>query len=389
MILYLSERLDHYWFFKYKIYHVFFWAIYLFMWGVIEVGFAEAVDGIFNSARFSVYLAHVLIDTCAVYISLYYLLPKYLERGEVSKYITYVFLLVVVAGLIIFLSFFICAAAAGKDMDYFCGFGKNPSFYDMLQFYLTRTFSNVAGAILLSLSIKLVKNWSKTKKRQQELEKEKLETELKFLKSQFNPHFLFNSINSIFFLIRKDPDVASDALAKFSDLLRYQLYECNEQQIPLSNELAYMKNFVALEKLRRNKNFQVNLAIDQQKKGHLGIAPFILMTFVENAFKHVSSYKYQTNWIDVTLRIVDDNLLTFEIINSTAKEEHTTEAVQYGGIGLANVQRRLELIYPEQYELNIESEEGQFTAKLQLRLSEIASTQQEIPDLEKLSKTIV
>lgn len=111
------------------------------------------------------------------------------------------------------------------------------SFYNCLGEAIPSTIASIT----LAMSIKLTKNWLQTERRKQLLEKEKLETELKFLKHQFNPHFLFNSINSIFFLIHKNPDMASASLAKFSELLRHQLYEYNDQQIPLHKEISYLE----------------------------------------------------------------------------------------------------------------------------------------------------
>jgi LytS/YehU family sensor histidine kinase len=222
----------------------------------------------------------------------------------------------------------------------------------------------------LAMSIKLTKNWIQAARKQQVMEKEKLETELKFLKYQFNPHFLFNSINSIFFLIHKNPDMASDSLAKFSGLLRYQLYECNDQQISLDKEITYLKNFIELEKLRQNNNVEVIFEVEQPGTEYLGIAPFILMTFVENAFKHVSKHSNAPNWISIKLKTIDQQLQLL-ITNSTSPDE-ANEAVTYGGIGLKNVQRRLDLVYPGQYELNIQHTDNCFEVKLQLKLSEQA-----------------
>ncbi len=119
----------------------------------------------------------------------------------------------------------------------------------MYYFQINALPSSVA-ATTLGMSIKLTKNWIQSRRREQELEKEKLETELKFLRSQFNPHFLFNTINSIFVLIHKNPVMASESLAKFSDILRYQLYECNEHCIPLGQELNYLENFIELQRLQ-------------------------------------------------------------------------------------------------------------------------------------------
>jgi len=222
----------------------------------------------------------------------------------------------------------------------------------------------------LAMSVKLAKNWIQSKRREQELEKEKLETELKFLKYQFNPHFLFNSINSIFFLIHKNPDMASASLAKFSDLLRYQLYECNDLQIHLRKEIDYLENFIDLEKLRQNDNIEVKVQIDQRYPEQLEIAPFILMTFVENAFKHVSKDSDKQNWINIKLKTSPD-ILIFSVSNSVSNNK-SNDVVSYGGIGLKNVRRRLDLIYPEQYELDIQSSTESFEVILKLKLTEPA-----------------
>jgi LytS/YehU family sensor histidine kinase len=226
------------------------------------------------------------------------------------------------------------------------------------------------ASMTLALSIKLTKNWIQTQRHQQLLEKEKLETELKFLKYQFNPHFLFNSINSIFFLIHKNPDMASASLAKFSDLLRHQLYECNDKQIPLNKEISYLQNFIELEKLRQNDRLEVDFQITGYPTEPLAIAPFILMTFVENAFKHVSKYTDEANWISIQLHIDTQHLLHFTVSNS-ASANASKDVVDYGGIGLQNVQRRLDLIYPEKYDLKINGSGSCFDVELLLQTEEL------------------
>jgi LytS/YehU family sensor histidine kinase len=196
---------------------------------------------------------------------------------------------------------------------------------------------------------------------------------LNFLKNQYNPHFLFNTINSIFFLIHKSPDKAAASLAKFSELLRYQLYECNDRQIPLNRELVYLENAVELEKLRLNKNVTVDFKISQAPIAHVGIAPFILMTFVENAFKHVSKNPDQHNWITITLNIHQDQLELF-VGNSTTADTYIP-LTAYSGIGLKNVQRRLDLIYPEKYELETQHQQNSYAVTLRLQLSRLAATE--------------
>ena len=165
--------------------------------------------------------------------------------------------------------------------------------------------------------------------------------------------------------------MASDSLAKFSDLLRYQLYECNEQQIPLGQELSYLENFIELQELREDHNrIRLNVAIAPYATGNYMIAPFVLIPFIENAFKHVSRKNDQSNWIKIELGF-ENKRLYFSIANSISATHHSsTEAVRHSGIGLKNVKRRLDLIYPAKHELSVHQDENQFKVKLRLELQE-------------------
>ncbi len=372
MITIPSGRLAQHWFFRYKLYHIPFWAAYHFMWGIAEFSLSEVITMMFYSPRSIMYLFYVFLHTFAVYFLLYFLLPRYLEKGKQFLFILFLFLCIVGASFSILGSYYFSAWLIGVDINYFCNFQSDNTYYEVFRIMTTNIIPHTAGALLLGLSIKLVKKWNHTQQRQQVLEKEKLETELKFLKYQFNPHFLFNTINSIFFLIHKDPGMASSALGKFSELLRYQLYDCNETQISLANEITYLKNFVALEKLRKKADLRVQLEIEEEGKGYLGIAPFILMTFVENAFKHVSKHRDNANWINIKLYFKTERTLVFEVTNSTSGDRaEQNEVIHYGGIGLKNVKRRLALIYPQQHQLEIKNESKHFAVKLVIQLSEL------------------
>jgi two-component system, LytTR family, sensor kinase len=338
------------------------------MWWMVTIG---SVSIVANNLLFSDYsikfLFYVIFQALAVYFNLYFLMPRFLEKG---KYIQYLFLLlttIIVTASCIASGYYVSSWLSGKTLlELYQVKAPNYFFY----FFQINTLPSTAASITLAMSVKLTKNWIQTRRREQLLEKEKLETELKFLKSQFNPHFLFNTINSIFVLIHKNPAMASDSLAKFSDLLRYQLYECNEQQIPLGQELDYLENFIELGKLRQEQNTQVIIQVDQQHTGNLTIAPFILMPFVENAFKHVSQGKNRLNWIKMNLRF-NKNLLHFDISNSISTQRNVSgELLHYSGIGLKNVQRRLDLLYPGKHELIIEQTDDQFRIVLQLNLYE-------------------
>ncbi len=356
------------WLFKYKLYHIPFWMLYNYLLWALEIDSPyRAAHAIFFSVFFIKYFFYVIFPAFAVYFNLYFLIPRYLQKGHYVIYIIFLALTIIASSALIVPGYYLSAWLDGGNVEKTFGISRNwNGFYHLVK---EEPLKSTLGAITLAMSIKLTKNWIETQRRHQALEKEKLETELKFLKYQFNPHFLFNSINSIFFLIHKNPDMASASLAKFSELLRHQLYECNENQIPLSKEIAYLENFIELEKLRQNDDVEIGFQVEALHTEHLGISPFILMTFVENAFKHISRHTGKANWINIKLKVNQQQMDVF-IANSTSPGE-STQVVNYGGIGLKNVQRRLDLVYPGQYELDIQNYDDRFEVRLKVTLAEL------------------
>jgi sensor histidine kinase YesM len=364
----LSPARTH-WFFRYKLYHIPFWIGYHYVWWVVALGNpVKVVEALFTTSVIK-FLFYVVWQALAVYFNLYFLVPRYLEKGKYAQFLVFLLLTILATAALIVPGYYTVAWASGKTVEEYFG----PGNYEFFHMMLGGPLSSTVAAMTFAMSIKLAKNWLQTQRRQQMLEKEKLETELNFLKYQFNPHFLFNSINSIFFLIHKNPDMASASLAKFSELLRHQLYECNDHQIPLSKEIAYLENFIELEKLRQNDNLEVVFEVQELVEGQPGIAPFILMTFMENAFKHVSRHHEVLNWIRSDLRF-DDSKLMFNLSNSIS-EEQNAEVVNYGGIGLKNVRRRLDLIYPGKYKLDARRENDRFVVHFEVELEKLEMTE--------------
>lgn len=355
------KKLD--WITRYKLHHLPFWGVYHYFWWSLYMDSALlAFNTMLDPPNTMKYLFYVVFQAISVYFCLYYLIPRFLEKGKYLKFVGFLALNLAVTSLLILSGYYISGWVF--DIDFQEYFKMDPdSPWHILKY---NSFPSSLASMTLGMSIKLAKNWVQSKKRQQELEKEKLETELKFLKSQFNPHFLFNTINSIFVLINKNTDMATDSLAKFSSLLRYQLYECNEPQIPLNREIAYLESFIELEKLRLNDNFEVKQTLLKNYNGNLNIAPFVLMPFIENAFKHVGQKPDQLNWIKIDLR-VDSDILTCKVSNNySSYQPKSREAIPTeGGLGLKNVQRRLQLLYPDKHELIISKEDGVFLVELQ------------------------
>ena len=199
----------------------------------------------------------------------------------------------------------------------------------------------------------------------QTLEQEKLKAELKFLKAQINPHFLFNGINSVYHLIDQKPEIAKSTLLNFSNLLRYQLYECNDDFIPLEKELDHIRDYVAMEKIRRGEDVQIELELPNEIN-QIKIPPLLFTPFIENAFKYVSNHDNGAdNKINLKIRLQqEDNKLRFEVQNTVDEKILKTG----GGIGIENVKKRLNLIFPKRHDLDIFKETNQFVVRMSLSL---------------------
>ncbi|MBK8555395.1 MAG: histidine kinase [Lewinellaceae bacterium] len=192
---------------------------------------------------------------------------------------------------------------------------------------------------------------------------EKLEAELKFLKSQINPHFLFNALNNIYTLTLLKSEQAPEHLLKLSGMLRYMLYDCREDKVPLGKEVEYLRHFIDLHMLKDSRGLNVRVELDESQP-QLRIAPMILIPFVENAFKHSKVEDLERGWIHIQLTTIENGVI-FEVNNSRPEANFTKD--QEGGIGLHNVRRHLELLYPLQHELRIETSEGQFAVYLKIQ----------------------
>jgi len=218
---------------------------------------------------------------------------------------------------------------------------------------------------LLGIAITFSENSYREKEKMDAILNEKLSAELIYLKNQVHPHFLFNIHNTIFFLINENPGLASKMLLKLSDLMRYQLYECDAKTVPLEKELLNISNYVDLEKVRLGKKVSVNINFPEDLGG-AAIAPFILMPLVENAVKHISHFTDRLNYIDISAEF-DNEHLNFTVVN-TYEEAELNMKPFYKGIGLQNLQRRLSLIYGDNAMMNFTKENNLFTANLKLQL---------------------
>jgi len=218
--------------------------------------------------------------------------------------------------------------------------------------------------------LKLSKGWFElyeTKQLLEKLKSEKLQAELSALKGQINPHFLFNSLNSIYSLSIDNEPITSDFILKLSDVLRYMIYEANDERVPLKKEINYLQNYIELQRLRVDEKAKINVEI----KGELNnqkVAPLLLIPLVENGFKHGIKGETENSFIDVFINVEGQDFY-FNVKNNKGQIDEI-ENGKFNGIGLKNVQRRLELLYPEKHKMKIKETNSTFEIDLKIDLSE-------------------
>jgi len=286
-----------------------------------------------------------------VYTNLYGLIPRLLWPGRLVQYAGAVLALVVSFWL--FVGACILIAPRGRLMaDY-------PTTFSPVNFLETILLPLVfIGA---TTGIQVFRRWVRDLRRMSELETRHLREELTQLKSQINPHFLFNTLNNPEVLTRKDPEKASQILFALSDILRYQLYESNQEWVILTRDIDNIRQLLTLESIRRDQfSFTITLGttIGQQT-----VAPFLFMPFVENAIKH-SAVAEGPSFVHLCFA-EENGQLVFQATNSKSGRPPTASP---GGIGLKNSQRRLQLLYPDQHTLTLTNTDIQFSVKLALQL---------------------
>ena len=227
-------------------------------------------------------------------------------------------------------------------------------------FFIAWNAMLMALTVGLAVAIRMTGNWYRIEAEKQQIEKERTQAELKNLKSQLNPHFLFNTLNNIYALIPIDRTKAQFAVHSLSHMLRYVLYENNQNYIPLEKEIQFVRNYVELMELRLPDRVETTVDLPEQADGYT-IAPLLFITLVENAFKHGVSPS-QPSFVHISIRMVKEGTLVCTIENSDFPK---TDADRSGsGIGLQNLRKRLNLLYPNRHILRTENLNGSFVAQL-------------------------
>ena len=294
--------------------------------------------------------------TAGIYFSSRILLSRFFAKGRYVAFIIAYLLMVTVGGLAIVADDWIVLTPAEAK--------EGEGLAEILTFF----FSSAGLVMIFSLvgmGIRGIANWILSVQQLNKIRNERLEMELAFLKSQINPHFLFNTLNLIFGHIDKSNKMARDMMVRFSELMRYQLYECDVAMIDIEKELGYLDHYIEFQKLRKNEALDCRLRRSEGLSG-FSLSPLLLIPIVENAFKYVSSHRDKQNFLHIDVSRSGDNFV-FSCVN-TKTEYPLTEVVKTNGIGLRNVRRRLELIYPDRHRLDVRQDEDTFEVYLTITL---------------------
>jgi len=349
--------------------HILFWICYLvyeaLIWGMVDGEYIQRLA--FSSVELPV-------KVIATYLTLHYLIDKLLLPRKYTLFIVSLTLSMIAFGIVL------------RILDYYTVY---PTFYPaglhLPVFYFPKiliSIFSIYSVVAIVASYHLGKHWHDHQLAAQRLQKEQLESELKLLKSQINPHFLFNTLNNLYVLALNQSNRTPETIHKLSELMSYMLYDSNQPEVSLKKELYYIENYIALEKLRYEARLDISLNVYTDIEGIM-IAPLMILPFVENCFKHGVSKQIDHSWIRIDISSNDSTLVVKVENNKNAEAMKTMKPVS--GIGLQNVRKRLALIYPERHQLDILDEEESYLVVLRLEIINKMSTPKPVDRLKHFS----
>ncbi len=338
--------------------HLVFWIIAL---GLLTFYFGADKPNYLIPLRNNLF--YLPVHILYFYFLAYFLIPKYLNKREYVRFFISLLIVIFFAGLLTRLIdiFFVdpYLYRIQKEMNIKFTWDKmEGNFLDKLQkpYYFVNAIKGSNLIVWIALSIKFFKMWY-------ERRQAAMEAELNFLKGQIHPHFLFNTLNNLYSLTIQMSPKSPFIVMGLSDILRYMLYECNTDSITLKREIEVIEGYMALEKIRYDDRLELNLSVSGTID-KIKIAPLLLLPLVENAFKHGVGEKLGEAWINIDVTI-KSNILKLKISNS--KPEEISKLNNKGYIGLANLKKRLEILYPDAHNLKLFDEEEMFVAILEIQ----------------------
>lgn len=329
------------------IFHLLFWLMY-----AAFMIFGDLGDYILRKGILFItipLLIYFILMAILVYGNTLFLIPRLLEKKRTVAY---------AIGLIVFIVGYTWLRSLNQQHWDGIVWPDEPM---KIQSYFRWNALYAVWFLLISTLLFYTQKWVNQRQQVRNIQISQLQTELKYLRAQVNPHFLFNGLNTIYGNIDMRDQKARDILLQFSDLLRYSIYEADTDLVYLQQEATWLENYVALQRARSDSSLQIELVIDIED-GFVQIAPLLFMAFVENAFKFATHEEDRVNAVGIRLTQKGDRL-TFGCSNTAEEREQMA-----GGIGLSNARRRLELLYQDRYILDIKKEPGSYFVQLTLSI---------------------
>jgi two-component system, LytTR family, sensor kinase len=309
--------------------HILFW-LWVYVMDVLIFGFGYQNISLFLKLSVLEMPPQILF----AYVVMYWILPRHRKRNKPLETVGFIFITFLVSGIIGHLLFLP-----------FSGYSTPTSVWDIAKIMVRGFYAVLQGG--LAIVIKLAIMWYANEKRVSDMEKNNLESELKMLKDQVNPHFMFNTLNNLYGLVGRNPLQAQESILRLSGILHFMLHESNYPTVPLHLEIRCINDFIELEKLRYTDSLSISFNVEDEVRD-LSLVPLTIFPFVENSFKHGASELIRDAWVNIDLSVYRDEFI-FKIENSKSPTRNPNST----GIGLNNVKRRLELIYGKDHKLQI------------------------------------
>ncbi len=333
--------------------HLLFWCIYL-SFNFYQINFYQQQRG-YDWTRALTFTGVQFFFTFAMaYLNYFLILPRFLSHKKAWRYfLEFSIPFILLVGLRIYLQRYMMSDSPRSDYFY-------------SQMYIVQVAAITLFITIFVGMLRFAVDWFELEARKREIENEKLYAELNFLRAQINPHFLFNTLNNLYYLAYSKSENTTEVISKLSQMMRYMIYESNHEKVLLSKEIEYMQNYISLEQLRLNNQVPIEFKIEGETDD-TWIAPLILITFLENAFKHGVSNNASVTWINILIRVSGKQCM-YRVENSKVVAATDTREGK-SGIGLQNVQRRLELSYPDSHVLKVEETADRYSIQLDITLS--------------------
>jgi len=331
--------------------HVIFWLVYTGIFTFVEGGYSNRF-----SVAFYIELVFLPFRLFVIYFN-FFILLKLLLRKQYLRYIIYTLITIVIASILHRITVY------NWVNEILYPDWNQGSFWQLYKFVQSAMIITTPFVFLMSLTI--VSKWVSTERKAENLEREKLQAELSYLRSQINPHFFFNTLNNLYGLALRKADSTPEVVLKLSELMSYIIYEADKDSVVLAKEIEQIERYIALEQIRYDNRFEVAMHVEGDVD-HFKIPPLILLPFVENSFKHGVNKTSKDGWVAINIDVTETTF-HFQIKNKVFS--NNPEKNGNNGLGIANVKKRLMLLFEDDHTLKYEKADDVFTVDLVINRS--------------------